>query len=149
MLKPKISFIKTNKNAVIPKRAHKSDAGMDLYAVEKEEIKAGEYKIIKTGLKMSMPKNYEAQIRPRSGLAAKNGVTVLNTPGTIDSGYRGEVGVILINHSKTLFKIAVGDRIAQMVINKLDNFKVIEVKNLDKTKRGEGGFGSTGVKKKK
>jgi dUTP pyrophosphatase len=96
---------------------------------------------------MSLPFGYEAQVRPRSGLAAKRGVTVLNTPGTIDADYRGEVGVILINHGKEPFDIEKGDRIAQMVISKLTKFQVKQVKTLDETKRGQGGFGSTGVKK--
>ncbi|MDD4211141.1 MAG: dUTP diphosphatase [Clostridia bacterium] len=147
MFKPKINFVKMSENAVIPKFAHASDAGMDLYATEACEIKTGEYKIVKTGLQMSMPFGYEAQIRSRSGLAAKAGVSVLNSPGTIDSDYRGEVGVILINHGQNTFKIEVGDRIAQMVINKLTKFEVKQLKFLDRTTRGEGGFGSTGVKK--
>ena len=147
MFKPTIKFVKINEDAIIPKFAHLSDAGMDVYASEAAELQAGEYKIVKTGLQMSMPFGYEAQVRPRSGLAAKFGVTVLNTPGTIDCEYRGEVGVILINHGKNVFKIEKGDRIAQMVVNKLTRFEVKQVKTLEKTVRGEGGFGSTGVKK--
>lgn len=147
MFKAKIKFVKMQEDAQIPKYAHKSDAGMDLYSTESTQLLAGEFKVVKTGLQMSLPFGYEAQIRPRSGLAAKFGVTVLNTPGTIDADYRGEVGVILINHSKNAFKIEKGDRIAQMVISKLTKFNVKEVNTLDKTKRGEGGFGSTGVKK--
>jgi len=147
MFKAKIKFVKLHKDAHIPVFQHKSDAGMDLYAVENDVLEPAEFKIIKTGLQMSLPFGYEAQVRPRSGLAAKKGVTVLNTPGTIDADYRGEVGVILINHGKEPFKIEKGDRIAQMVINKLTRFKVKEVISLDKTKRGDGGFGSTGVKK--
>lgn len=146
--KPKIKFVKIHEDAVIPKKAHKSDAGMDLYAVEKETLKPAEFKVIKLGFKMSLPFGYEAQVRPRSGLAAKKGVTVLNTPGTVDADYRGEVGAILINHSKEIFEIEKGDRVAQMVISKLDKFVVKEVKSLDKTVRGEGGYGSTGVKSK-
>ena len=147
MFKAKIKFVKMHEDAHIPKYAHKSDAGMDLYSTETTELAPGEFKVVKTGLQMSLPFGYEAQVRPRSGLAAKFGITVLNTPGTIDADYRGEVGVILINHSKSIFKIEKGDRIAQMVISKLTKFEVKEVKILDKTKRGEGGFGSTGVKK--
>ena len=147
MFKAKIKFVKMHKDAHIPAFQHKSDAGMDLYAVGNDTLEPGEFKVIKTGLQMSLPFGYEAQVRPRSGLAAKKGVTVLNTPGTIDADYRGEVGVILINHGKEPFIIEKGDRIAQMVISKLTRFKVKEVITLDKTKRGDGGFGSTGVKK--
>lgn len=143
----KIKFVKLNEDAIIPKFAHKSDAGMDLYATEKTSLQPGEYKVIKTGLQMSMPFGYEAQVRSRSGLAAKKGVMVLNSPGTIDADYRGEVGVILINHGKEVFEVEKGDRIAQMVISKLTKFRIKELKELDKTSRGEGGFGSTGVKK--
>lgn len=147
MFKSKIKFQKISKDAVIPEKAHKSDAGLDLYSVEDKVIKPGKFGIVKTGLKMSMPNNYEAQIRPRSGLAAKKGVTVLNTPGTVDAGYRGEVGIILINHSDSEFKIQKADRVAQMVISKLSRFSIKEVSNLVKSDRDEGGFGSTGVKK--
>ncbi|MFW6046932.1 MAG: dUTP diphosphatase [Candidatus Woesearchaeota archaeon] len=147
MFKTKIKFQKINKNAIVPKRAHKSDAGLDLHAIEKTTVKAQEFKIVKTGLKMSMPNNYEAQIRPRSGLAAKKGISVLNTPGTIDAGYRGEIGVILVNHSKEDFEINPGDRIAQMVISKLSSFKITTVSSLNDSDRNDGGFGSTGVKK--
>ncbi|MGD9901463.1 MAG: dUTP diphosphatase [Spirochaetales bacterium] len=145
--RPKIKFMKAHKDAIIPKFAHKSDAGMDLYAVENAVIKAGDFKVVATGLKMAMPFGYEAQIRARSGLAAKKGIGVLNGPATIDADYRGELGVILINHSKDDFVIEPGDRIAQMIISKLDKFEIMEVVSLDKTRRGEGGFGSTGVKK--
>lgn len=147
MFKAKIKFVKMHEDAHIPKYAHKSDAGMDLYSTESTQLLAGEFKVIKTGLQMSLPFGFEAQVRPRSGLAAKYGVTVLNTPGTIDADYRGEVGVILINHGKNTFKIEKGDRIAQMIISKLTKFSVQQVTTLDKTKRGEGGFGSTGIKK--
>lgn len=147
MFRPKIKFVKLAEDAILPKFAHKSDAGMDIYSIETLDVEPQEFKIVKTGFQMSMPFGYEAQVRPRSGLAAKKGITVLNTPGTIDADYRGEVGVILINHSKEVFHIEKGDRIAQMVINKLTKFKVKEVKTLEKTVRGEGGFGSTGVKK--
>lgn len=148
IFRPKIKFLKTHEAAIIPKKAHKSDAGMDLYAIRKDELQPSEYKVITLGFKMSLPYGYEAQVRPRSGLAAKMGISVLNTPGTIDADYRGEVGVILVNHSKQVFKIEKGDRIAQMVISKLDKFKTVEVATLEKTTRGEGGFGSTGVAKK-
>src|SRR5690242_4467494 len=105
-----------NENAKIPHFAHEGDAGMDLYSVEEKVIHPGETALIKTGIQIELPKNTEAQIRPRSGLALKHSVTVLNTPGTIDEGYRGEVGVILINHGKHPFIVEKHMRIAQMVI---------------------------------
>ncbi len=119
---------------------------MDLRASLEEPIvlKPLERKLIPTGLYISLPNGYEAQIRPRSGLALKNGITVLNTPGTIDADYRGEIGVILINLSNEDFEIANGDRICQMVINKIEMPQLEEVTILDETERGEGGFGHTG-----
>ena len=107
-------------------------------------IYPGDTAIIPTGLALSIPRGFEAQIRPRSGLAAKQKVSVLNTPGTIDADYRGEIKVILINHSKELFTVEKGQRIAQLVICPVIQVQLKEVDNLDETKRGEGGFGSTG-----
>ena len=128
----------------------KSDgaSGMDLEAFLKKEIiiKPGEYTLIPTGVAISMPEKCEAQIRPRSGLASKNGVTVLNTPGTIDADYRGELKVILINLSDKSFIVEKGLRIAQMVLCPVVKAKLKEVTSLEDTKRGSGGFGSTGVK---
>ena len=135
---------KLHKDAVIPSYAKNGDAGMDLYSVEAIGILSGERVLVKTGISIELPKGYEAQIRPRSGLALKKGITVLNTPGTIDEGYRGEIGVILINHSDEIVFIQKGDRIAQMVINKIESVKIEEVKELSDTDRGTGGFGSTG-----
>ncbi len=125
---------------------HRS-AGMDLRACIAENIviKPGERKLIKTGISIALPENYEAQVRPRSGLALKNGITVLNTPGTIDADYRGEIGVILINLGSEDFVIERGMRIAQMVIASVTQAEFVEVEELDETKRGTGGFGSTGV----
>ena len=122
-------------------------AGMDLRANLTESIvlKPLERKLIPTGLFIALPDGYEAQIRPRSGLALKNGVTVLNTPGTIDADYRGEIGVILINLSDTDFTINHGDRICQMVIQKIEQPVMVEVSVLDETERGAGGFGHTGT----
>jgi len=122
-------------------------AGMDLKANLTKPIvlKPMERCLVKTGLFMALPKGYEAQVRPRSGLAIKKGITVLNAPGTIDADYRGEIGVILINLSNEDFQINDGDRIAQMVIAKYEQAQWIKVSFLDKTSRGEGGFGSTGV----
>lgn len=133
-----------NANAIIPQYAHANDAGMDLFSVDECLIKSGEIKLIHTGISIQLPDNTEAQIRPRSGLALKNGITVLNTPGTIDAGYRGEVGVIVINHGKEDFKVEVGTKIAQMLIKPVIIVEIQEVVELDQTERGKGGFGSTG-----
>ena len=124
-----------------------SSAGMDLRAnIDSPiELKSLERTLVKTGLFMAVPSGYEAQIRPRSGLALKNGISVLNSPGTIDADYRGEIGVILINLSKEDFIINDGDRIAQMVISKFEQASWKPVEQLDQTNRGTGGFGSTGV----
>ena len=129
----------------LPKYQTELSAGMDLYANLEEMVtlKSLERKLIPTGLFLELPAGFEAQIRPRSGLAIKNGITVLNSPGTIDADYRGEVGVILVNLSKDDFQINSGDRIAQMVIAKHENPGWIEVESLTETARGEGGFGST------
>lgn len=125
-----------------------ASAGMDLRANLSEPItlKSLERTIVKTGLFIELPIGYEAQVRPRSGLAAKKGVTVLNSPGTIDADYRGEIGVILINLSTEDFVIENGERIAQLVIARHERAGWIEVEELSETSRGEGGFGSTGVK---
>lgn len=131
----------------IPKYETEQSAGVDLVAAIAEDIaiKPGQVALVKTGMAIALPVGFEAQIRPRSGLALKNGITVLNTPGTIDADYRGEVGVVLINHSNSDFTISRGMRIAQMIFAKhaRANFKISE--NLDQTARGAGGFGSTGV----
>jgi dUTP pyrophosphatase len=132
----------------LPAYATSAAAGMDLRANLDSAIviKPLERAIVSTGLFMALPQNYEAQIRPRSGLAAKNGITVLNSPGTIDADYRGELKVILVNLSNEPFTINDGERIAQMVIAKHEQIKFNEVKILEETERGEGGFGSTGKK---
>jgi dUTP pyrophosphatase len=123
-------------------------AGMDLRAnlIEAVTLAPLERTIIKTGLFIALPIGYEAQVRPRSGLAAKNGITVLNAPGTVDADYRGEIGVILVNLSNVPFVIENGERIAQLVIAKHERADWTEVQELSQTERGEGGFGSTGVK---
>jgi dUTP pyrophosphatase len=136
---------KIHEDAKIPSYAHEGDAGMDLYSVQNELLEAGETKLIATGLKIAVPKGFEAQIRPKSGLAANHKITVLNAPGTIDSGYRGEVKVILCNLGKKEFKIEKGKKIAQMVLNKIEEAVIEEVEELDETSRNEGGFGSTGL----
>jgi len=120
-------------------------AGLDLYAAIEETIILAPHgrTLIRTGIKVQLPPDYEMQIRPRSGLALKHGITVLNSPGTIDADYRGEVGVILINHSEVPFCINKGDRIAQAVISAVAKLPMVEVDALDESERGEGGFGST------
>jgi dUTP pyrophosphatase len=135
------------KNLPLPNYESVSAAGMDLRAANLEPIviDPGKRILIPTGLKIALPEGYEAQIRPRSGLAIKSGITMLNTPGTIDADYRGEVKVIAINHGKDKFVVKHGDRIAQMVIAPVFQFPVVEVDELNETDRGEGGFGSTGV----
>jgi dUTP pyrophosphatase len=130
----------------LPKYQTAGSAGLDLQANISEPmvLKAGEIILVPTGLAIALQEGYEAQVRPRSGLALKNGITVLNSPGTIDSDYRGEISVILINHSKQDFTITCGLRIAQLVIAQYAVAKIIEVEELSATNRGEGGFGSTG-----
>ncbi|MCP4155182.1 MAG: dUTP diphosphatase [bacterium] len=135
---------KIDKRAMLPCYAHPGDAGMDLFAIEAVTIEPGARELVRTGLVIELPEGTEAQVRPKSGLALKHGVTVLNTPGTIDYGYRGEVMVILINHGKEPFSIETGKKIAQMVIKPVLNVEISEVGELSGTQRGEGGFGSTG-----
>ena len=133
----------------LPKYETVSSAGMDIRAFIPEgkiEIEPQERKLIRTGLCLEIPKGYEVQIRPRSGLALKNGITVLNSPGTIDADYRGELRVILINHSADRFLITNEMRIAQMVVAQFSRVDLFEIENLSETDRGEGGFGSTGTK---
>lgn len=135
------------KDLPLPSYETVAAAGMDLRAAVSEPVtlKPGDRTMIPTGLQMAIPEGFEAQIRPRSGLAIKNGITMLNTPGTIDADYRGEVKVIAINLGEEEFEVNHGDRIAQMVIAPVTQFPVVEVDELNETERGEGGFGSTGV----
>ena len=142
----KILVQKFDKNIKLPTYKTSGSSGMDLvaYIKNKVTINPGKTAMIPTGVAVAIPKNYEIQIRPRSGLAAKKGISVLNTPGTIDSDYRGEIKVILINLSKKLFVVKSGDRIAQMVLCPVAKARLRTVKNLPKSLRGEGGFGSTG-----
>ena len=130
----------------LPSYATKASAGADLKAVLDDPLELGplERKIVPTGLKIALPEGYEAQVRPRSGLASKHGITVLNAPGTIDADYRGEIGVILVNLSNTAFTIHPGERIAQLVVAKFEQIDWLPTQQLSKTERGEGGFGSTG-----
>ena len=144
----KIEKIEGCEDLPVPLSASKYSSGVDLFSAEEHEIsiKPNEIKLISTGIKIDIPDGYEGQVRPRSGLAVKHGITVLNSPGTIDSDYRGIVKVILINLGGKEFSIQRGDRIAQLVIQKIyfPNFKVVQ--SLNNTKRGEGGFGHSGVK---
>lgn len=133
-------------NNDLPQYETSRSAGADVRCAEKwdTEIPPGGTALVSTGLFVSIPQGYEIQVRPRSGLAAKYGVTVLNSPGTIDADYRGEIKVILINHGKDIFTIKSGDRIGQLVLNKVEQIEWREVPELDTTDRGAGGFGSTG-----
>ncbi len=147
MNKVLIKKLAHGKDLSLPNYESLAAAGMDIRAAVTEPItiKAGERKLIPTGFKMALPAGFEAQIRPRSGLAIKHGITMLNAPGTIDADYRGEVKVIAINHGQDEFTINRGDRIAQMVIAPVTQFPLVEVNELPATERGDGGFGSTGV----
>lgn len=138
--------ITAENGAKIPSYQTLGAAGADVSAFIKEDIvlKTGERTFVPTGIKIAIPEGFEVQVRPRSGLAAKNGVTVLNTPGTIDSDYRGEIKVILINLGKEDFVIKNGERIAQLVVAPVTRGVFVKVESLDKTERGEKGFGSTG-----
>lgn len=131
----------------LPQYMTQGASGMDLTANVSEVtyLEPGEFKVIPCGIKLELPLGYEAQVRPRSGLAAKNGITLLNSPGTIDSDYRGEIKAVLINHSKVKFEIKRGDRIAQLVISEVVQAQICQNHNLLETERGEGGFGHTGV----
>ena len=142
----KILVKKFYKNIKLPVYKTSGSSGLDLVAYIKNKITINPSKtaIIPTGIAVAIPKNYEIQIRPRSGLAAKKGISVLNTPGTIDSDYRGEIKIILINLSKKSFVVKSGDRVAQMILCPVAKGKLQEVKNLPKTVRGKKGFGSTG-----
>ena len=141
-----IKIKKIHPDAIIPRYVHPGDAGMDLFSCENYVLKPSERKLFGTGLKVELPEGYEMQIRPKSGLALKHGITVLNTPGTIDSGYRGEIGVILINHSNENYEINSKEKISQAVISRIKRAEIIEVDEIDETSRGEEGFGSTGLK---
>ena len=142
-----IKIINKSQHA-LPNYETNASAGMDLRANLNEAIllKPLERAIVKTGLFIELPIGYEAQVRPRSGLAAKKGITVLNSPGTVDADFRGEIGVIIVNLSNEEFIVENGERIAQLIIAKHERAEWIEVQELSETSRGEGGFGSTGVK---
>ena len=141
----KIKIVNKSDNP-LPQYSTEHSAGMDIRAYIQEPLTIMPLKraLVKTGLYIQIPEGFEAQIRPRSGLALKNGITVLNTPGTIDSDYRGEVGIIIVNLSEEPFVINSGDRIAQMIISRYEKAETLEVETLDLSERGEGGFGHTG-----
>ena len=143
----KVAIINKSNNP-LPAYETTASAGLDIRAFIEEPIviKPSERQLVKTGLYLEIPEGFEAQVRPRSGLAFKNGISVLNSPGTIDADYRGEIGVILINHGNEDFEINSGDRIAQLVFAKVEQAVWNETESLSETERGEGGFGSTGKK---
>ena len=141
----KILWKKIDPAAQLPSYAHPGDAGMDIRSVEDLTIPPGGRALVHTGLVMQLPPDAEAQVRPRSGLALKHGVTVLNAPGTIDAGYRGEVGVILANFGDAQFAVEKGMKVAQIVVARVEQAEIVEVLETDETDRGTGGFGSTGV----
>ncbi|NLJ84310.1 MAG: dUTP diphosphatase [Halanaerobiaceae bacterium] len=142
----KIEIVRLDKSLPLPAYQHVGeDVGLDLMSAEEAIIKSGESRLIKTGIKLAIPQGYGGFVYPRSGLALKHGISVLNSVGVIDPGYRGELGVILINHGKEDFKINKGDRIAQLIIHKIYQIEWEEVEELSDSKRGKGGFGHTGV----
>ena len=146
MQKIQIELIRLAKDFPLPAYQTELSAGVDLMAAVAEEVSLlpGEIRLIPTGIKLAVPDGYEAQVRPRSGLALKHGISMVNCVGTIDADYRGEIGVILINHGKEAFVIRRGDRIAQLVVNPIVQAVFCEVEELNQTERGEGGFGHTG-----
>ena len=133
-------------NSKMPEIAHEGDAGIDIFSVEESIIKAGEIKLIKTGISLELPKDMEVQLRPKSGLALNHGITLLNSPGTIDEGYRGEIMVIVINHSKNDFVVKEGMKIAQMVVKPVYKVNLVKIHEVNlETERGKNGFGSSGI----
>ena len=140
----KLRVRRLSPDAIVPTYAHPNDAGLDLHACKDVTLDPGVTCLVSTGVAIELPEATEAQVRPRSGLALKHSVTVLNTPGTIDEGYRGEIGVVLINHGTVTFQVTRGMRIAQLVVQKRWTVEVVEVDGLTDTTRGTDGFGSTG-----
>ncbi len=140
----RIEFKALHVNAYCPEIKTSGAAGADVRSVERVDLAPGEFKKIALGFSVAIPEGYEIQVRPRSGLAAKHGITVLNSPGTVDSDYRGEMSVILINHGSQTFSVSPGDRIAQLVVAEVSRAHYEEVGELSSTARGTGGFGSTG-----
>ncbi len=144
----KLKVTRLHPEARLPAYQHATDAGLDLSSVEDLEILPGESRLVRTGIAIELPPATEAQVRPRSGLALKHQITVLNAPGTIDAGYRGEIGIILINHGRHPFQVTAGMRVAQMVIAPVTRAVIEEVGQLTESDRGTGGFGSTGTQAK-
>lgn len=144
----KVKRLKNNEDLSLPVYRSENSSGMDIRASVKDPVllEPGEIRLIPTGLAVSVPPGYEAQLRPRSGLALRHGIGMVNSPGTIDSDYRGEIGIILTNWGDETFTIRRGDRIAQMIICKVYHAELVEVDELDHTSRGQGGFGHTGIK---
>ena len=140
----KVRVKRLTPDAKIPKAAKAGDVAFDLYSTIDYELRPRERFAVPTGIAVEIPPGYEGQVRPRSGLALKEGVTVLNTPGTVDSGYRGEIKTIMINHNEESFMVTKGMRISQLAIRPVPEVEFIEVEELSDTERGEGGFGSTG-----
>lgn len=140
----KLKIQKVTEDAILPSYANPGDAGLDLFSTDNVILAPGDRALIHTGIKIELPENTEAQIRPRSGLALKHGISLVNSPGTIDQGYRGEIGVIVINHGSEPFEVLKNMKIAQMVIKPVWTVQIEEVDNLTNSERGEGGFGSTG-----
>ena len=140
-----VKVLRSDPAAQLPAYAHPGDAGMDVRSVEDLTLAPGARALVRTGLVLMLPPDAEAQVRPRSGLALKHGITVLNTPGTIDAGYRGEVGVILVNLGAEPFTVEKGMKIAQIVVSPVAQAEIVEVSAVDMTDRGAGGFGSTGI----
>jgi dUTP pyrophosphatase len=141
-----ILVTKLDNDAVIPTYAKSGDAGADLYSISDLVLSPGERALVKTGIAIALPNGYVGLVHPRSGLGLKNGISVVNTPGTIDAGYRGEIGVVLINHDlHESFQVKKGDRIAQLVIQKVENAQFKMVNQLPESERAAGGYGSTGV----
>lgn len=139
-----VKIQKLHSDAVVPEYKTLGSAGADLVSIEDLDIQPGKVGVVSLGFSVSFPPGYEIQIRPRSGLAANYAVTVVNTPGTVDSDYRGPMKVLLINHGDKVFRVNKGDRVAQMVLNEIKRAHFEEIESLDMTERGEGGFGSTG-----
>ena len=139
-----VKIKRTDKELPLPNYKHYGDAGMDICSAETHTLTPGEYYVFKTGIYMEIPEGYEVQVRPRSGLAAKKGISIVNTPGTVDHGYRGEFMVILINLGKESYEVKRGERIAQLVFNKFETVNLVEVDELNDSQRGSSGFGSTG-----
>lgn len=137
-----VKIFKINKDAKLPDQTFKHDTGFDIYSVEDIEIPSNRWRLIKTGIAIATNPEIRIEVRPRSGLAMKYGVTVLNSPGTIDPTYRGEIGVLLINHGSETFKVSKGDSVAQLVFSKQVPVEVLQVDSLDTTERGAFGFGS-------